>query len=519
MANERILVVEDESIVALDLENKLEERGYGVIGLATTGREAINKAVSENPDLILMDIKLDGDIDGIEAASRIRHKMDVPIVYLTAFGDDKILKRAKITEPVGYLVKPYAEETLHATIQMALSRYPKEKLLRLQTRWFSQGLNSIDSGIVMTDEKGGITFINRTAKNMIGWKDKSVSGENINRIMQMYSPDGFAPLKSPALTAVSTNQPVTIAHCLLRSSSSAEELSVSVNARPVQNAYNTPMGSVLVVTALKEQTHKKSPVKTAIEQKVTPPHTTRKKTGETAFIALSLEKDDPEQLREAVDMESGECEVYFAVFRDAVKHQNERAFEYLSLPLLDALFSFYRKYLFISRAVEKFPERKEEFAYAEKALARLKNGLADANRALELLMRDRIKNRQKKSSGRENISDNGLFDWPFISKLDRISDKKHPFCNSVKSFQNKIPGLEKNLKQAWENSDRRKIEATVKSIVALCSDIDAYPVKGLVILCAVAVLLNLKDEARSLFAKLNLAIDEVDTLVQNRLPL
>ncbi|GAB1544718.1 hypothetical protein NUACC21_73940 [Scytonema sp. NUACC21] len=129
MTGTTILVVEDEGIVAKDLQKRLVKLGYNVPALASSGEEAIHMAEDIHPDLILMDIRLKGNIDGVEAVQQIQSKFDVPIIYLTAYADDNTLERARLTEPFGYLLKPFKEKELHTTIEIALSKYKKEKQL------------------------------------------------------------------------------------------------------------------------------------------------------------------------------------------------------------------------------------------------------------------------------------------------------------------------------------------------------------------------------------------------------
>ena len=122
----KILVVEDENILALGLKKKLEKLGYIVTGIANSGSETINKVNENEPDLILMDIVIKGDIDGIETAAELNKSFSIPIIYLTAYADDEILKRAARTEPYGYILKPYKEKELKANIEMALYRKKSE---------------------------------------------------------------------------------------------------------------------------------------------------------------------------------------------------------------------------------------------------------------------------------------------------------------------------------------------------------------------------------------------------------
>lgn len=132
MVNARVLVVEDESIVAMGIKHKLENMGHTVVEMVSSGENAINAALEHSPDIILMDIVIKGDIDGIEAAQAIHDHRDIPIIYLTAYADDEMLRRAKVTQPYGYIIKPFKSTELNANIQMALYKHKsarKEKEL------------------------------------------------------------------------------------------------------------------------------------------------------------------------------------------------------------------------------------------------------------------------------------------------------------------------------------------------------------------------------------------------------
>lgn len=129
MDGAKVLVVEDESVVAMDLKDRLVDLGYSVPAFASSGEEAIRRVAKEQPDLVLMDVRLKGKMDGIEAAEVIRARFNIPVVYLTAFADDDTLRRAQVTAPFGYLVKPFEELQLHATIKMALHKHKLERAL------------------------------------------------------------------------------------------------------------------------------------------------------------------------------------------------------------------------------------------------------------------------------------------------------------------------------------------------------------------------------------------------------
>ncbi|MGB7969465.1 MAG: methanogen output domain 1-containing protein [Methanobacterium sp.] len=127
MANERIMIVEDESIVAMGIKHKLEDLGYKIVGIESTGEGAVDTALKAEPDLILMDIVLKGDMDGIEAAQMIHGHLDTPIIYITAYSDEEVLRRARITEPYGYILKPFKKSEVNANIQMAIYKHACDK--------------------------------------------------------------------------------------------------------------------------------------------------------------------------------------------------------------------------------------------------------------------------------------------------------------------------------------------------------------------------------------------------------
>lgn len=127
MANAQILVVEDESIVAEEIQSRLRKLGYPVPAVAFSGEEAIEKAEETRPDLVLMDIRLKGDMDGVKAAEQIRARFHIPVIYLTAYADEDTLQRAKITQPFGYILKPFKERELQIAIEMGLYRHKAEE--------------------------------------------------------------------------------------------------------------------------------------------------------------------------------------------------------------------------------------------------------------------------------------------------------------------------------------------------------------------------------------------------------
>ncbi len=127
MLKVNVLVVEDESIVSKDIQNTLTKLGYKVVGAASTGEKALALVKSESPDIVLMDIMLKGDLNGIETAKNIKENYNIPVIFLTAYADEATLNKAKKAEPYGYIIKPFKEQDLQATIEMVLYKFEKEQ--------------------------------------------------------------------------------------------------------------------------------------------------------------------------------------------------------------------------------------------------------------------------------------------------------------------------------------------------------------------------------------------------------
>ncbi|HSO32075.1 MAG TPA: response regulator, partial [Labilithrix sp.] len=146
-----VLVVEDERIVAMDIQQTLIGLGYDAFAAAASGDEALAAAANRRPDLVLMDIRIEGKRDGIETARLLRERFDVPVIFVTAHADDATIERAKLTAPHGYLVKPIKTGELRSAIEVALYRHAMEKAARERERWFSTTLSSIADAVVAVD--------------------------------------------------------------------------------------------------------------------------------------------------------------------------------------------------------------------------------------------------------------------------------------------------------------------------------------------------------------------------------
>jgi PAS domain S-box-containing protein len=187
MGETQILVVEDEAIVAEAIKRRLKKLGYVVHATAGRGDEAIKKAEENHPDLVLMDIVLHGEMDGIEAAEQIRIRFNIPVVYLTAYSDEKTLLRAKITEPFGYIIKPFKERELQVAIEIALFKHEMERKLRDRNEWLITTLKSISDGVIATDSKGCVLFMNPVALSLTGWDLEEARGKPLKDVFNIMS--------------------------------------------------------------------------------------------------------------------------------------------------------------------------------------------------------------------------------------------------------------------------------------------------------------------------------------------
>jgi PAS domain S-box-containing protein len=174
-----VLVVEDESIVAMDLSSCLTKLGYPVAAVVGRGEEAVQLAERHRPGLVLMDIHLRGEMDGIAAAERIHGEFHIPVVFLTAYSDDATLQRAQSSQPFGYLIKPFQDREVEVAAQMALHRHALETSLRESRGQLDAILASIGDAVVATDAAARVVFINRAAEALLGVASASARGRAI----------------------------------------------------------------------------------------------------------------------------------------------------------------------------------------------------------------------------------------------------------------------------------------------------------------------------------------------------
>ena len=181
----KILVVEDEAIVARDIERQLRKAGYEVPAVVASAEAAIEQAGQTSPDLVLMDIRLQGPVDGIEAAREIREQFKLPVIFLTAHADDETLARAKLTQPFGYIVKPIGHSNLTSSIEMALYKHRVERQLEEHRALLNTILQTIPEAVIVADIEGVVQFMNSAAEQLTGWTPAAFSGQPLEAVIPL----------------------------------------------------------------------------------------------------------------------------------------------------------------------------------------------------------------------------------------------------------------------------------------------------------------------------------------------
>jgi PAS domain S-box-containing protein len=187
-----IVIVEDEGLIATDLQGRLERAGYRVPAVAGTASEALEVIREKSPDLILMDIRLRGNADGIQVAEQVRRDFDIPVVYLTAYDDRKTLERASQTHAFGYIKKPIESASLQGSIEIALSKHRHERYLREQRDWFSASFAAVPEAVLVADGSGRISYVNPVAEELFGCKAEDVLGSPLYDLFRIKHVNGEA---------------------------------------------------------------------------------------------------------------------------------------------------------------------------------------------------------------------------------------------------------------------------------------------------------------------------------------
>jgi PAS domain S-box-containing protein len=254
MTRARILVVESDKHKGLELQNYLMSMGYEVVGIAASGSEALECAARLHPDLVLMDMQMKGETNGVEAGEIILSRFEIPLIYLIAHTGEATLQRSKATRPFGYIFEPLDDKHALATIEVALLRNRLEKQLRESQQWLSTVLNSIGDGVLAVDEQARITFINPIAEALTGWQASEAVTKPLYQVFSIIDENsrGIVDIASAQDKAASTNDPQTNIVAIL-SSRTGNHIPVEITMSPIQKAGDAMGGMVLVFRDITER--------------------------------------------------------------------------------------------------------------------------------------------------------------------------------------------------------------------------------------------------------------------------
>lgn len=251
--NIQILVVEDESIVAEDIKDTLEGLGYAVSAVVNSGKSAIEKAALTQPNLVLMDIRLKGKMDGVEAAEQIWERFKIPIVYLTANSDISTLERAKITGSFGYVTKPFRERELHSAVELALHRHQLERKLKEREEWLNTILASIGDAVIATDGNNCITLLNPAAEALTGWRQQDAVGRKSTEVFKILNEETRTEISSPITKALQEGVVAGLPEQTILIAKDGAEIPIDDSAAPIKDHTGAIAGAVLVFRDISER--------------------------------------------------------------------------------------------------------------------------------------------------------------------------------------------------------------------------------------------------------------------------
>jgi len=241
---EKILVVEDERVVALEIQTALLRMGYQVPCTVTTGEEAFQKVAEIHPDLVLMDIKLKGRMDGIETAKKIKEEFRIPVIFITAHTDKETFLRSQIAEPFDYIVKPFQIKEVQNRIEMVFFRSRIEKQLREQEEWLHNTLDGISVGVVTTDNEGKIRFVNSTAEALIGKEHAFLMGQPIENILTLLDEETGNSKAELFQSVIEKRVSVVESNHLVLVGKEGQRIPVEYSGNPIQNGTGEVIGAV-----------------------------------------------------------------------------------------------------------------------------------------------------------------------------------------------------------------------------------------------------------------------------------
>ncbi len=242
------MIVEDEVIVAKDIQRILKKLGYDAFEPFSNGRKALDSIEKLRPDLVLLDINLKGsDLDGIQIAEQIQQNYQLPFIFLTAFSDKATLDRAKLTEPYGYIIKPFEENDIRTSVEIAHYKYTKDLEVRNKGNRFATALDSLEVAVIITDSNEKVIFMNKMAETLTGCLKQETLGKDISLALKNSANETRSMFKMLAHTIVGDTAKKS-SDADLPVSNGVKEHKVSVNTFPILSPNNKINGCAFVLT-------------------------------------------------------------------------------------------------------------------------------------------------------------------------------------------------------------------------------------------------------------------------------
>ena len=261
-----ILVVEDEAMIGMEIRSRLSNLDFRVVAVVDSGEKAILSAEEHLPDLILMDVHIKGNIDGIETAKRIQASRDVPVIYLTAHSDIETLQRAKESGLFGYVLKPFEERDLLVAIETAVHRHSLERQLKDSERKHAATLASIGDGVVATDAQGRVTFMNAVAESLTGWQFYEAENKPIEEVFSLVQEQDGQPSNNPIRRALGNREIVFLEEPTLLVSRNADMIPIDDSAAPITADHGEIIGAVVAFRDSRQRRLTEDALRKATEQ-------------------------------------------------------------------------------------------------------------------------------------------------------------------------------------------------------------------------------------------------------------
>ena len=270
MANAQIMIVESNSLIAEDIEERLQTLGYTVCAVASSRGEAVAKAAETRPDLALIDTELEGQLDGIEVAKEIYERFDIPVVYLTDYVNEDLLEKVKINRAFGHVFKPYETNQLHLSIENHLYWFKEDQQFRDREQWVSTILNNIGDAVIATDEGGFVTFMNPVAEVLTGWPLEAACGEYITHIFNVSVGESNRSIRTSLMNVLHRGVALQWGLSVARDNAylnakSGLKIAIDYNAAPLKNKKRNIVGMAVTFRDMR----KYKEIENQLEQTVT----------------------------------------------------------------------------------------------------------------------------------------------------------------------------------------------------------------------------------------------------------